>query len=299
MLRLLGGLCAGGAMACLLGALTPPRRAIRPARAELDFIRGSTREPALPPAPAAVARRLLRRIARRLRLREGPVRTWDLPAAGLEPAAPAPEEVLALKLVCGVAIPVALLPVAALLPGALLLLPAAAWAGFLLPSLWLRRRRRRRQARVRSQLPDLVGLLRAFLAAQVPFEQALHLISAQLADGDPGNVLAPELRRALGDYGLGHGIDESLSAMADRLGTDELHGLVAAMAQGRRLGRGMEMVLHDQELLLRMGQRNHATAAASQVSTRLMGVLVAVYLPEFVILILVPLLWGVIVRLGP
>jgi hypothetical protein len=48
-----------------------------------------------------------------------------------------------------------------------------------------------------------------------------------------------------------------------------------------------------------MGQRNRATAAASQVSTRLMGVLVAVYLPEFVILILVPLLWGVIVRLGP
>ena len=49
-------------------------------------------------------------------------------------------------------------------------------------------------------------------------------------------------------------------------------------------------------MLARMAQRNRATAAASQVSTRLMGVLVGVYLPEFVLLVMLPLFWGVILR---
>jgi hypothetical protein len=56
------------------------------------------------------------------------------------------------------------------------------------------------------------------------------------------------------------------------------------------------MILRDQELLVRMAQRNRATAAASQVSTRLMAVLVGVYLPEFIILIMLPLFWGVMLK---
>ena len=101
---------------------------------------------------------------------------------------------------------------------------------------------------------------------------------------------------ALGDYGLGDTIDASLQRMADRVGVDELRTLVAAIAQGKRLGTGMEVILRDQELLVRMAQRHRAAAAAAQVSTRLMGVLVGVYLPEFVILVMLPLFWGVIVR---
>ena len=71
---------------------------------------------------------------------------------------------------------------------------------------------------------------------------------------------------------------------------------MGAIAQGKRLGSGMEVILRDQELLVRMAQRNRATAAASQVSTRLMAVLVGVYLPEFVILVMIPLFWGVMLR---
>ena len=66
--------------------------------------------------------------------------------------------------------------------------------------------------------------------------------------------------------------------------------------QGKRLGTGMEQLLRDQELLVRMGQRNRATAEASRVNTKLMGVLAAVYLPEFVVLIMIPLFWGIIRR---
>jgi tight adherence protein C len=297
--RVIGALMAALATACFLAAVAPRPRAWRPARAELDFIRDSTHESRRGQAPDEIGRRLLRALTRRLGLREGLVRRQDLVEAGLDPETVSPAEVVALKLLGGTAAALATLVLSAALPTLLLLAPAAGWAGFLLPSLWLRRRRRRRQAQVLAELPDLVGLLRAFVSAQVPLEQALNLISAQLAEGDPANILAAELRRALGEYGLGRTIDESLAAMADRLGTDELHTVAGAIAQGKRLGRGMELVLRDQELLLRMSQRNRAAAAASQISTRLMGVLVGVYLPEFVILVMVPLFWGIIIQLGP
>jgi pilus assembly protein TadC len=127
-------------------------------------------------------------------------------------------------------------------------------------------------------------------------EQALHLISGQLIQANPGNILATELSLALGQYGLGETIGPSLQRMADGGGVDELRTLVAAIAQGKRLGTGMELILRDQELIVRMAQRNRATATASQISTRLMGVLVGVYLPEFVILVMLPLFWGVILR---
>ena len=84
--------------------------------------------------------------------------------------------------------------------------------------------------------------------------------------------------------------------MAARIGVDELNSVVGAIAQGKRLGSAMESILRDQELLVRMAQRNRATAAASQISTRLMAVLVAVYLPEFIILVMVPLFWGVMLH---
>ncbi|MHB8736999.1 MAG: hypothetical protein ACYC9D_00190 [Candidatus Dormibacteria bacterium] len=50
------------------------------------------------------------------------------------------------------------------------------------------------------------------------------------------------------------------------------------------------------EMLARLNQKNRAVAAASQVSTRLMGVLVGVYLPQFLCLVMIPLFWGIIIR---
>src|SRR5258708_3793914 len=127
-------------------------------------------------------------------------------------------------------------------------------------------------------------------------EAALHLISAQLGEAPQANLLATEVRRALSDYGLGMSIDEALHAMAARTGVPELEMVAAALSQAKRQGAGMERVLRDQETIARMQQRNRALAAASRVSTRLVGVLVLVYLPEFLVLILAPLFYGIFLR---
>jgi len=54
--------------------------------------------------------------------------------------------------------------------------------------------------------------------------------------------------------------------------------------------------LRDQELMARMNQQNRSTAQAASVSTKLLAVLGGIYLPEFVILIMVPLFWSIMQR---
>ncbi|MEA2646653.1 MAG: tight adherence protein [Chloroflexota bacterium] len=294
---MLGALLVAGAVVFLLLAVAPRPRRLGPARGGLAFIRSSTLDaPAAPQPRGAVVHTLLRRLAARTGLGARWVTRQQLVEAGIDPEAVTPEEVTTLKALAAVLALAACLLAGAALPGALFLAPLAAWLAFIAPSVVIGRRRARRRAQVLAELPDLVGLLRAFINAQVPLEQALHLISRQVAEADPENILAGELRVALGDYGLGQTIDESLGAMADRLGIEQVRTLVTAIAQGKRLGTGMEMILRDQEMLVRMAQRNRATAAASQVSTRLMGVLVGVYLPEFVVLVMLPLFWGIMLR---
>jgi tight adherence protein C len=206
-------------------------------------------------------------------------------------------EITAIKAFLGISATIACCLAAILVPLLFVLAPVAGWLGFIAPNLYLHFRRRSRRRRIERELPDLVGLLKAFVNASVPLEQALNLISAQLVrDTANGHLLAQEVRRALGRYGLGLTIEEVLEEMADRLGVDDVSLLVSALAQGKRLGTGMDRLLRDQELLIRMNQRNRATAEASRVSTKLMGVLVGVYLPQFTILIMIPLFWGIIRR---
>jgi Flp pilus assembly protein TadB len=294
---LLGALLFAGAVFSFLVAVAPRTARFGAAPRGLEFIRNSTLDQA-PPSPADVAfvHALLRRVTARMGVRARGVSAQDLVEAGIDPELFTPAEVTTLKLLLGAAVVATCVALGSMIPGLLVLAPAAAWLAFVAPSLYISRRRRRRRAEVLAELPDIVGLLRAFTNAHVPLEQALHLVSRQLAEADPGNVLAAELRVALGDYGLGETIQTSLSRMADRLGVEEVRTLVTGIAQGKRLGAGTEMILRDQELLVRMAQRNRATASASQISTRLMGVLVGVYLPEFVILVMIPLFWGVMLR---
>ena len=294
---MLGPFLMTAAVFCLLSAVAPRPMGARARRRGLDLIRASTVDAPATGSPArSVPLLALRALTARLGVRGTWVRREELIEAGIDPEVLSPAEVVTLKLLLGAGGLALAIVLSAAVPGLLLLAPAGAWLGFILPSLCLGQLRARRRGRVLAELPDIVGLLRAFLGAQVPLEQALHLISAQLAEGDPGNVLAAELRLALGDYGLGRTIEESLTRMAERVGVEELKTVVGAIAQGKRLGSGMETILRDQELLARMAQRNRATAAASQVSTRLMAVLVGVYLPEFVVLVMIPLFWGVMLR---
>lgn len=297
---MLAALCAAVAVTCLAAAAGPRRRRFLP----LEVARASTLSPrelalrttaSLPPWERAL-RPLLDILRPRMRPAWAGVTPDDLRRAGIDAARLSVEDVVALKVLGGVAGAATVLALAIVASPALLLLPAATFAGFVAPSVVLTRRRLARRRRLLRELPDLVGLLKAFVAAGIPLEQALHLISAQQTAAPVPNVLAAEVRRALSDFGLGISIEDALLAMGRRTGVDDVEMLAAALAQGKRQGGSMERILRDQETVIRLQQRNRATAEASRVGTRLVGVLVLVYLPEFMVLIMIPLFYGIFLR---
>lgn len=195
--------------------------------------------------------------------------------------------------VAGVMVGLILLPLGA---GLTPLIPLFGWLGYIAPNRYLAGRRRRRQGQVLDELPDFIGLVRAFVTAGVPLERALHLIASQDQFDMDQPILAAEVRAALARYGLGLSLEEALEELSRRVGVDDVRLFIAALAQGHRLGIGLHRLLHDQELMARMNQRNRATAEAARVGTKLLGVLAGVYLPEFVILIMIPLFWGILHR---
>jgi len=236
-------------------------------------------------------------LADRLHVKSIPLTEDELLRAGIDPRQISALEITVLKGLAALAAGVLCLTAGIAVPLFFLLSPAAAWLGFIAPNVVLQSRRRARRRQIEQEIPDFVGLLKAFVNANVSLEQALHLISAQLVrDTADRHLLARELRTALSRYGLGLTIEEALQALAERLAVDDLSLLVSAITQAKRLGTGMDQLLRDQELLVRMNQRNRATAEASRVSTKLMGVLVLIYLPQFVILVMIPLFWGIIRR---
>jgi Flp pilus assembly protein TadB len=180
-----------------------------------------------------------------------------------------------------------------LVTGTVTIAPLLGWIGYIAPMRVLALRRRQRQAAVLRDLPEFIGLLRAFLAVGMSLERTLHALST---NGGQDTVLKSEIRRALGRYGLGLRIEEALEELGPRTGVDELEGFVTALNQTRRAGNGLDAMLRDQELMVRMTHRNRITAQAGAVSTKLLGVLAGIYLPEFVILIVIPLFWGIMQR---
>ena len=298
---MLASVVAALAVMCLAGAV-PARR--RRAALPVELARLSTMDArdiamhrdAQRPVWERLLQPMVAMVATRLRPSWAGIGEEELRRAGIDVERFGVVELLTVKVlggVCGASLAVAIAVVA---PGAIVLLPLCCFGGFVGPSVAVTRRRAARQARMLRELPDLVSLVKAFVGAGIPLEQSLHVISAQLGTGAQPNLLAAEIRRALGDYGLGVSIDDALHAMATRTGLAELEMLAAALSQAKRQGAGMERVLRDQETIARMQQRNRALAAASRVSTRLVGVLVLVYLPEFLVLILAPLFYGIFLR---
>ena len=270
----LGSLCA--ALACFAGlqALFGIAPRVHPSGAAL--IRASTLSPLEwrlhQHNHEGWYRRWLRPIAllwgTRLHVRPARMDPLYLIQAGLDPEELGGVEFRVMRLMSALAGAVIACLLAVIASVGLALVPLLAWAGYIAP------------ARV------LAGVLRPTGGGD----------AARRANTSPDSILKKEIRIALGRYGLGLSIEQALHEIGPRTGVDEVAMFVSALAQSKKAGSGLAATLRDQELMVRLSERNRATAQASSVSTKLLGVLGGIYLPEFVILIMIPLFWGIMRR---
>ena len=237
------------------------------------------------------------RVAGRLPSLERQVDERLIVRAGLDPAVMSPAEVYAAKLVAGVGVLIVALALTPLFGGALILGLPPAFAAYVFPTEYLNWRARRRKAQLLRELPDFLGVARP-LAQRMPLEHALAEAAEALHEAGEGrNLLASQVRRAVAAYGAGAGLYEALRDVAGTNDLEELDELASALEQGRHVGRGVPETLAATERALRENERNRLLGAASTVQPKLAAILAGIYLPEFVLLILLPMFIATLGRL--
>ena len=276
-------------MAIFGGALLTPRR--------LDAIRAVAiprhRYERLVSADQPLWERVLAPVATRLATRApafaSQVSDREIIRAGFDPEVITPAEIYAAKLVLAAAIlgvGVAITPFFS--AGLLVALPVA-FVGYVFPTEYLGARAKSRQAQIARELPDFLALVRP-LAAKHGLEHAVADVSDALHEASAGtNLLARQIRSAVAAYGTGADLYTALRDIAAASDIEALDELAASLSQSRKLGKGLAETLAEHEHSLRDAERNRLLGAASTVQPKLAAILAGIYLPEFVLLVVLPL----------
>lgn len=166
-------------------------------------------------------------------------------------------------------------------PFAVVLAPAAAVAGFLLPGRILARRAATRRAALVREMPDLLDLLVISVEAGMALDPALDLASSRL----PG-ILSGEVRLTLRELRLGTPRRAAYRALADRVASPELQQVVAALLQAEELGAPLSRALAGQAETLRGARRQQARDRAARAAPRIQLVVAMVMVPGVLVLVM-------------
>jgi len=229
------------------------------------------------------------RLATRAPVFASQVSERDLIRAGFDPQVLTPAEVYAAKVVLAAAILAVGFALTPLFSAALLVALPIAFVGYVFPTEYLASRAKVRQAQIARELPDFLALVRP-LAAKHGLEHAVADVADALHEASAGaNLLARQIRGAVAAYGTGTDLYAALRDVAAASDIEALDELAAALAQSRKLGKGVGETLGEHERSLRDAERNRLIGAASTVQPKLAAILAGIYLPAFVLLIVVPL----------
>jgi tight adherence protein C len=142
---------------------------------------------------------------------------------------------------------------------------------------WLLRRRLASQAHyrvmlIKRRLPFLLDLLTLLMEAGATFLHALGQATEELR----GHPVAGEFGRVLTDISMGKTRTQALAALRDRLGDDEIAGIVGAIIQSEELGTPLARIFRTQSDVLRLKrtQRAETIAGEAGVNMLLPGILV-------------------------
>lgn len=168
-----------------------------------------------------------------------------------------------------------------LLGQSLLVAIGAGAAVFVLPLLYLFRRRKKRLNRLVEQLPDVFELLGQALRAGHSLASGMQLISKELPD--PAGT---EFGRVFHEQNLGLKIEEALRNMAERVGVLDVRFFVTAVLIQRQTGGDLAEVLDKIGGVIRDRIKLFGTVQALTAEGRLSGyVLLALPVLVFVVML--------------
>jgi tight adherence protein C len=156
-------------------------------------------------------------------------------------------------------------------------------AGFFVPDLLVYNTGTKRQAAIRSALPDSLDMLTICVEAGLGFDAAL----AQLARATTG-PLAAECVRVLQEMQVGRSRVEALRGMAERTTVAELKVLASAVVQATELGVPVARVLREQSAEMRIARRQRAEERAQKVQVKVLFPLILCLFPALFVVVIGP-----------
>src|SRR6187401_2125599 len=174
-----------------------------------------------------------------------------------------------------VGIPVVLFLLSALLPalGNPLFLVVGALIGFLLPRLWLSRRKSGRLKAFNKQLPDTITLIANALRAGSSFLQAIELV---VRESRP--PISTEFGRVIREVNLGLSFEVALENMVRRVRSDDLELMATAIAIQHTVGGNLAEILDSIAFTIRERVRIKGEINTLTAQQRLSGYVVG-FLP--------------------
>jgi tight adherence protein C len=168
-------------------------------------------------------------------------------------------------------------------PTALLYTLLGAGLGYILPSMLLSSKIRRRQEEIVKALPDALDLLVICVEAGLGFDMAMGKVYEKW-----DNDLAIAFGRVLREIQLGKVRREALRDMARRMDVPDVTAFVAAIIQADQLGVSMSKILRVQSDQMRTKRRQRAQEKAHQAPVKMMIPMVFLIFPSLWIVLLGP-----------
>jgi len=155
--------------------------------------------------------------------------------------------------------------------------------GFMLPSIWLGQRIKRRQNDILKTLPDAIDLLTISVEAGLPFDGAMQRVADKW-----DNEISRAFGRVLTELRVGKSRRDALRDMSDRAGVPDVTSFVAALVQADQLGISIAKVLRIQSEQMRIKRRQRAEEKAHQAPIKMLFPMVFLIFPTLWIVILGP-----------
>jgi tight adherence protein C len=158
--------------------------------------------------------------------------------------------------------------------------------GFMLPFITVYRKAKARVLEMRETLPDTLDLIVVCVEAGMGIDSALNRVGRE--QSEQNLAIGEELLLATQEMQAGAVRKEALTRLADRIGIEELRGLITFLTQTEELGGSIARSLRIYAETMRDKRSQAAEEAARKTVIKLIFPLVFFILPAIFLLILGP-----------
>jgi len=176
------------------------------------------------------------------------------------------------------------------------LMALAAGMGWLLPAIYVDKRKSARIRSLRAAFPDALDLLVVCVESGLALPQSIERVAQEMTVSHA--ELAEELALVNAEIRAGITSTEALRHLADRTGLEDINGLVSLLAQSIRFGTSVADTLRVYAEEFRDRRMQAAEEQAAKLGTKLVFPLIFCLWPSFFLVVIGPVIIGVLRAFG-